>query len=150
MIELYWIWAIIGLAAFILEIVMGTQFFFFLLGFSAMITAVIALCAPTIGGIGSGMLFVGLSSVMLIIFWKGWLQPLAFEQEKTDLNNSLAQLHQRQGVVIRNNGTKLTILLEKNLWSGEDVGKRALVPETAIRVIGHRGMTLLVEPVEKT
>lgn len=150
MIELYWIWAIIGLAAFILEIVMGTQFFFFLLGFSAMITAVIALSAPTIGGLGSGILFAALSSMMLIIFWKGWLQPLAFEQEKTDLNNSLAQLHQRQGVVIRNNGTKLTILLEKNLWSGEDVGKRALVPETAIRVIGHRGMTLLVEPVEKT
>lgn len=148
MIELYWFWAIIGLAAFILEIVMGTQFFFFLLGFSAILTAVGTLLLPSLGGFTSGVIFAVISSALLLIFWKGWLQPLYHEHESADLNNSLVQLYQRQGSVIRSNGSKLTIHLEKNLWSAEDVDKRSLPAETTVKVVGHRGMVLIVEPVD--
>jgi membrane protein implicated in regulation of membrane protease activity len=146
--ESYWIWAIFGLVCFILEIVMGTQFFFFLLGFSAIVTAVIVLLLPNFGLLGSGIVFSTLSSLSLLFFWKGFLKNM-LSPEDIDINNSLAQLHHREGEVVHRNGFRMTVLIEKNLWSAETKDKKPLKESQRVRVTGYKGMILIIEPIDK-
>lgn len=146
MIEIYWVWAIIGLSCFILEILMGTQFIFFLLGVSALLTSALVLTSPLIGGFWSGIIFSGLSGLLLLMFWKGWLQALGAHSQKNDVNNTLLQLHHSQGEVVRTSGSKMTVLIEKNLWSAETRDKKPLPQGCQITVVGHKGMRLIVEP----
>ncbi len=150
MIELYWIWAIVGLGCFILEILMGSQFVLFLLGFSAILTATVILISPNFGVFGSVILFSGLSALLLMMLWKGGLKSLAEQSHKSDVNNTLLQLHHREGEVIRSNGDKMTVLIEKNLWSAETRDKKNLPDGCAICVIGHKGMVLLIEQLPKS
>lgn len=149
MIELYWIWAMVGLACFILEILMGSQFVLFLLGFSAILTATFILISPNLGLFWSIIIFSSLSSLLLIMLWKGALKSLAQQNHKADVNNTLLQLHHREGQVVRSNGDKMTVLIEKNLWSAETRDKQNLPDGCLIRVIGHRGMVLLIEQPPK-
>lgn len=149
MIELYWIWAMVGLVCFILEILMGSQFVLFLLGFAAILTATFILISPSLGLFSSVILFSALSSVLLFMLWKGGLKSLAHKCHKTDVNNTLLQLHHREGQVVRSNGDKMTVLIEKNLWSAETRDKKTLADGSFIRVIGHRGIILLIEQLPK-
>lgn len=146
MIELYWVWAVVALSCFIIEISAGAQFFFLLLGAASMITATVVLLLPDISLLQSGVVFSVLSATILFLFRASF--QFDHKQDQHDVNNSLAQLYHKQGSVLRSEGGQHTVMIDKNLWSAETRDKKQLKEGSMIKVVGHKGMVLIIEAVK--
>lgn len=54
----------------------------------------------------------------------------------------------RRGIVRRRIASRGTVTFGVELWNAESVGGAAIDAGTEVRVVGARGMTLMVEPIE--
>jgi len=143
--NLYWLWATLGLFLLGLEIFTSTQFFLFFLGAACLMTSALG----NLLSLSVSALFwtFAIISIGLLILWKKYFTYV--DTATVDVNSPLLSMKGSLAEVITcDNIGNMKVRIGHTLWSAIHVEHKKIAAHAKVKVIGLDRLKLLVASVE--
>ena len=137
-----WQWFVLAIVLFAIEI-FATTGFFIGIALAALVLSILGLVAPGLGWEWQLLVFGGLS-VALTVAYKKYFKGFNEETDSPLLNDRAAQMVGDSLVLDEEVRGAGAVMIHDTRWQVECDG--ILAAGSRVKVVGSRGMTLLIEP----